>query len=133
MTDWQSRKVRFVGATVDDDNQVVRASVELRRPSEGRYIGRAERPSRETNLLWAGAQAAAEAVARAAGEEPAAVSVQNVARMDVFGADAIVVAVTARVRGETRSLFGVCRVDDEPAEAAALAVLSATNRVLDLS
>jgi hypothetical protein len=133
MKDWMSRKVRFVKATTEQEGDRTKASVELTRPDTGSFVGRAERPSVGSDILRAGAQAAAEAVRQASGRDDAEVTVQEVEKVKVFGAEVVIVMVAAKIRGEVRSLYGVCHVQDDAAEAAALAVLNATNRVYDLA
>ena len=132
MTGWLPRRIRFVKSTTEHDAGVRRVSVELRRPDEGSYVGKAERPSAEADLLRAGAEAAAAAVANAAGAGDAQVKVEDIERVKMFGRDIVVASVSATYRGQTFSLFGVCEVHDDPATAGALAVLSATNRYLGI-
>jgi hypothetical protein len=50
-----------------------------------------------------------------------------------FGAEIVLVSVRATARNDTWQLYGVSRVRGDLAAAAALAVLNATNRVLDLA
>ncbi len=133
MTGWLPRRIRFVRSATEQDAGVRRVSVELLRPDEGSYVGKAERPSAELDLLRAGAEAAAAAVVNAAGTDDAEVKVEDIERVKMFGRDIVVASVSATYRGQTFSLFGVCEVHDDPATAGALAVLSATNRVLELS
>ncbi len=133
MKDWLSRKVRFVKATADDDAQQRRVRVELERPEAGTYVGTADVPATDTDAFRAGALAAAEAVRQAAGIPNAVVELRNLSVVNVFGKDVVVVEVFADVRGQRRALYGVCPVDSDPSAAAALAVLSATNRMLDLA
>jgi len=133
MKGWLPRRIRFVKSNTEQDAGVRRVSVELLRPDEGNYVGRAERPSGEVDLLRAGAEAAAAAVVNAAGGGDAEVKVEDIERVKMFGRDIVVASVSATYRGQTFSLFGVCEVHEDPATAGALAVLSATNRVLELS
>jgi hypothetical protein len=133
MKDWLSRRVRFVKSTSDDDTKQRRASVELERAESGIYVGKVERPSLEMDAYRAGALAAADAVRQAAGVEDAEVALTDLSVVNVFGKNVVIVEVRAKVRGQERSLFGVCPVGDDPGESAALAVLSATNRMLDLA
>ena len=133
MKGWLPRRIRFVKSATKDEGRVKRVSVELLRPQEGSYVGRTERPSGETDLLRAGAEAAADAVVNAAGGDDAQVRVEDIERVRMFGRDIVVVSVSARYRGQSFSLFGVCEVHDDLATTGALAVLSATNRVLELS
>lgn len=134
MKDWLSRRVRFVKATTsDEDAQKRRVSVELQRPDAGVFVGKVDRPSVEIDAYRAGALAATEAVRQAAGIDGAVVELKDLSVVELFGRIVVVVEVRAQVRDQDRSLFGVCPVQDNPAEAAALAVLSATNRMLDLA
>lgn len=133
MKRWVSRRVRFSKATSEKRGDVRRISVELVRPNEAQYVGQAERPAADADLARAGAEAAAEAVVQASGVEDAKVSVEALERVNMFGRDIVIVSVRATYRGQTYALFGVAQVQDDPATAGALAVLSATNRVLELS
>lgn len=133
MKGWIPRRIRFVKSASEQAEGVRRVSVELLRPDEGSYVGRVERSPAEPDLLRAGADAAAAAVASAAGSDGAKVTVEDIEQVHLFGRDIIVVSVTATYRGQTFALFGVCEVHEDAATAGALAVLSATNRVLELS
>lgn len=133
MKNWVSRKVRFVKATLEQAAGMARAEVELQRPDSQSYVGRAERPSQGMDILHAGAQAAAQAVQQAAESDDASVQVRDLAVVNLWGEDIVVVSVSAHVKGVDWALFGVSHVKDDPASAAALAVLSATNRVLGLA
>lgn len=132
MKDWLSRRVRFVKATSEGDAEKRRVSVQLERPDTGLFVGAVE-PSVEIDAFRAGALAATEAVRQAAGIEGAVVELKDLSVVELFGRTVVVVEVRAHVLDQERSLFGVCPVQDDPAEAAALAVLSATNRMLDLA
>lgn len=133
MKEWLRRRVRFLKATSEQGPDVRRVSVELQRPNESSIVGKAEQPSSDTDLSRAGAEAAAEAIVQASGIRDAQVKVEDIEHVNLFGKDIVVVSVTARYKGQTVSLFGVCQVQEDPATAGALAVLSATNRVLELS
>ncbi|HLB37002.1 MAG TPA: hypothetical protein VJL31_10560 [Gemmatimonadales bacterium] len=133
MKGWLPRRIRFVKSNTEQDAGVRRVSVELLRPDDGSYVGKAERPSAEVDLLRAGAEAAAAAVVTAAGTDNAEVKVEDIERVKMFGREIVVASVSATYRGQTFALFGVCEVHEDAATAGALAVLSATNRVLELS
>lgn len=136
MKGWLRRRVRFLKATFEEGPDVRRVSVELQRPDEAGFVGRAARPSGgtdSTDLARAGAEAAAEAVGQASGIKDAEVTVQALERVSMFGKDIVVVSVSAQYKGQTFTLFGVAQIQDDAATAGALAVLSATNRVLELS
>ena len=135
MKGWIPRRIRFVRSASEQDAGVRRISVELMRPDESSYVGSAEGPSSDSDLdlSRAGAEAAAQAVVSAVGAKGAEVRVEALERVSLFGRDIVVVSVVATYRGQTYSLFGVAPVQKDPATAGALAVLSATNRVLELS
>lgn len=135
MKGWLRRRVKFLRATSEEAADVRRISVELERPDEGGYVGKAERPEPvdSTELARAGAEAAAEAVGQASGIKEADVKVQDLERVNMFGKDIVVVSVSAKYKGQTFTLFGVAQVQSDLVTAGALAVLSATNRVMELS
>jgi hypothetical protein len=133
MKGWLPRRIRFVKSTAEQRGTVRRVSVELLRPNEGTYVGSAEQPAADEDLLRAGAEAATEAVMSAALADGTRVTVEAIERVHLFGREIVVVSVSAHYKGQEFSLFGVCEVRDDMATAGALAVLSATNRVMDLS
>jgi hypothetical protein len=107
--------------------------VVLRRSHEDLIVGTAERPLGPVHELACVAEAAAAAVRQIShtGQEEA-VSVQRVERSDVFGEPVVLVAVSAQRQKVSRELYGFCAVEGDAPRAAALAVLNATNRFLDL-
>ena len=133
MKEWLSRKVRFVNATLKQGDERVQARVELERPGSGTFVGIAEGTEATLDLLRSGAEAAAQAIQQAADTDEASVEIRDLEIVKVHGADVVIVSVLVRLRGEARSLFGVCQVQEDPTTAGALAVLSATNRVFDLA
>lgn len=104
-----------------------------RRPGSGTFVGIAEGTEAILDLLRSGAEAAAQAIQQAADTDEASVEIRDLEIVKVHGADVVIVSVLVRLRGEARSLFGVCQVQEDPTTAGALAVLSATNRVFDLA
>lgn len=133
MKDWLSRKVRLVKATLTRSDKRVQARVELQRPGAGTYVGTADGSESVLDTLRAGAEAAAQAVQQAADTPEASVEIRDLEVVKVREGDVVIVSVLVRLRGEARSLFGVCQVHEDPAAAGAMAVLSATNRVFDLA
>ena len=97
------------------------------------FTGEADGPTTEQDLLRTGALAAAAAAEQASSIVDARVEVQDRAVVREFGADIVLVSVRAPARNDTWQLYGVSRVRGDLAAAAALAVLNATNRVLDLA
>jgi hypothetical protein len=92
------------------------------------HIGRAEGGSRDVG----GLRAAAEATAGALRDLGHAVTLEAVQLIRAVGEPAVVVRVKAEHGHETRDLIGFCLAGDDPMRGAALAVLNATNRFLDL-
>jgi hypothetical protein len=130
MKDWRSRNVRFKTATVLPDGNVC---VELERPGAGTYVGMGESTEPGLEVFRAGADAAAQAVAHAADSPDASVEVKDLEVVRAVGETLVVVAVSARLKSESHVLIGVCVVRDDPAHAAARAVLNATNRAFNLA
>jgi hypothetical protein len=81
--------------------------------------------------LQATARAAAEALTQAVGGAHQ-LRVEGVETLDTFGRSAILVHLADQQRDRTQALMGFCVAGQDPARAAALAVLNAANRVLDV-
>lgn len=128
-----ARKVRFVKLALERTSQGYHASVELSGEGDARFTGGADGRATEEELLRTGALAAAEAVAQACGIADASVEVNDIAVLELFGNRLVLVAILATLGDQTKQLYGLCVVQGDAAAAAALAVLNATNRVLDLS
>jgi len=105
------------------------ARVELERPEAGGYVGTAVAP--EAEGLRATARAAVDALMQAMGDEQV-LEVQGIKLMSAFGQPAVVVHLGARRRQDWQSLMGFCMAGQDPTRAAALAVLNATNRALNV-
>jgi len=126
------RKVRFVKATSAPQPENPETQVVLERSGTGTFVGTAAAGGSDRDVFMAGAQAAAQAVERAAGGGGASVTVEALEVVKAVGHSVVIVSVLASYKGETRNLFGICRVKPDRATSAALAVLSATNRVFDI-
>ena len=109
------------------------ADVELTGEDGARFTGGADGAATERELLRTGALAAAAAAERASSIPGARVEVQDLAVVWEFGTQIVLVSVRATARNDTWQLYGVSQVRGDLAAAAALAVLNATNRVLDLA
>jgi len=131
--DANARKVRFVKARLEQAGDHYHADVELTDEDGARFTGGADGPRTDQDLLRTGALAAAAAAEQASGIAGARVEVQDLAVVREFGAEIVLVSVRATARNDTWQLYGVSRVRGDLAAAAALAVLNATNRVLDLA
>jgi hypothetical protein len=128
------RAVKFVRAALERlPEERCRARVELARETGEAYVGVAETPWTEEETVWCTARATAQAIEQAIGEAAGAVAIDRAAVSEALGKRAVFVQVTVRKGGESSQLMGICRNDEDPTRAAALAVLNATNRVLDLS
>jgi hypothetical protein len=130
MSERTPRRIRFVQAELQRlSSAVCMARVELERPEAGGYVGTAVAP--EAEGLRATARAAADALMQAVGDHHV-LEVQGVKLMTAFGQPAVVVHVGARHQQRWQSLMGFCVAGPDPTRAAALAVLNAANRVLDV-
>jgi len=128
MTIRPSRQVRFLRAQVESvAPDRCAAQVELL-GAAATYVGRAEGGCMDLEGLRAGAQATATAL-RDLGHR---VEVDGVEMVMTFGEPAVVVRVMAEHDEETRRLVGYCLVGEDGLRAAALAVLNATNRFLEI-
>lgn len=128
------RSIRFVTSQIERFPQSrSRARVILERPGHDLYIGTAEQTAPNRTDLWCAAEAAAMALGQAvAPGDPEAVRVRGVQRLEVFGKKAVLVAVDARRDNQARPLIGVGEINGDAGRAAAVAVLNATNRFLEV-
>lgn len=133
MRDPHARKVRFIKATLAQAGDHCHADVELAGDGGARFMGGADGPASKEEQLRTGALAAAAAAERASSHAGARVEIDDLALLEEFGTEIVLVSLRATARGETWQLYGVCNVHGDLAAAAALAVLNATNRVLDLA
>lgn len=109
-----------------------RVRVELRRPELDPCVGTAEGSCAGPDALRTAAKAAAEALRLTLEGAAASLRIRGVGLVDAFGQPAVMVSLRAQYQGETRSLLGLCPHSGDPARAAALAVLNATNRFLEV-
>ncbi len=126
------RRVKFVRASLDQPapNQCV-AKVELEHSESGSCVGSATGGCRDEEGLRATAQATAEALMQAVGGGHQ-LQVHGVELFDAFGKSAVLVHLADQHRERTQALMGFCMAGEDPTRAAALAVLNAANRVLDV-
>lgn len=132
MPERSPRRVKFVRAQLEQlsQNQCL-AKVELERLEQGSYVGTATGAGPGVEGLRATARAAAEALMQAVGEQNV-LEVHEVELFDAFGQSAVLVHLAARLQDRTQALMGFCVAGADPTRAAALAVLNAANRVLDV-
>lgn len=110
-----------------------RGSVEVRvalRWWEGEsFVARVAGPDSDMGLMQSAAQATARALELAVGER-IRLEVIGVETVEAFDALLVVVGLASGLAEDPRRLVGSCAVKGEPADAAARAVLSATNRLV---
>lgn len=127
------RQLRFVGAQIDQLSEGrCRARVELADSAQGAYAGTVEGLCWDEDRVRSAAEATATALTQMLGFDTGALRVQGVEITEAFGHRLVMVALDARHGQENRSLMGFCVIDEDPIRAAALAVLNATNRFLNL-
>jgi hypothetical protein len=128
MTNRAPRQVRFVLTRFENlGSDRCAVHVELA-GAAARYTGRAEGGCHDVGGLRAAAQATVDALS----DLGHPVRLEDVEMIRALGEAAVVVRVAAQYGAETRRLVGFSRAGDDPMRAAALAVLSATNRFLEL-
>ncbi len=129
------RAVRFVDFTLEKlEGGRCRARVELDRQLNPalrqRYIGTAEDAASAAGTIKCSALAALEALRRVVGAAEEDLTLEDLKAVKVFDESAVIVALRARHKTQARRLVGFCLVEENAAQAAALAVLNATNRFL---
>jgi len=129
------RIVTFAHADVTDiGSGRCRARVELKREPNRSYFGTSEGPCTDEERLRSVAQATANALlqAAAAGADASGyeIRVTEVGIQQAFGKPTVLVSVAGSYFNQRRDLLGLCVANPDPARAAALAVLNATNRFL---
>ena len=127
MLERPKRRIRFVECRVEDHGDRIEAWVALV-DGDTPVEARVERPSEEGGVAWAAAAATLEALRQAYDIEADQVSLRDVVSLLMDGHPAVAASIVTTVGGERRSLFGLSRVVDNDGEAAARAVLGATNR-----
>lgn len=127
MLDRPKRRIRFVECSVRDQGDRIEARVALV-DGDTPFEGMAERPSEEGGVPWPAAEATVDALRQAYGLDADQMRLKDVVSFDIDGHPAVATSILTTVGGERRSLFGLSRVVDDEGQAAALAVLGATNR-----
>lgn len=124
------RAIKFVSAQVEAESDTeCRAVVRVDRAGVGLFTGAASGGSGELEQLRAVARATADALSTAYEEQGARVRLRGVQVVEFMAQPVVIVSLAVSKEGQNRSLVGVCQAED-PRQAAALAVLSATNRFL---
>lgn len=104
------------------------ARVVLTDATDQNHVGTAQRPHDDTGDLWAAAEATVAALRAALAIDDAALHLTDVVAFDISASPAVAVSLRATHDGARRKLFGLCQAEEDRARAAALAVLSGTNR-----
>ena len=125
------RRIKFVGAQLQrlSDNQCL-ARVQLQQAGSGSYVGTAVGASPDDEGLCATAKATAAALMQAMGRDHS-LEVHDVKLFHAFGQSAVLVELGAKQQERNQEVMGFCVAGGDPTRATALAVLNATNRVLD--
>jgi hypothetical protein len=127
MLDRPQRRIRFIECRVRDQGDKIEARVALV-DGDTPFEGVAERASKGGGARWPAAEATLDALRQAYGVAAEQLSVKDVVSFDIDGHPAVATSILTTVGGERLSLFGVSKVVDDEGQAAALAVLGATNR-----
>ncbi len=126
------RRVKFVHAELQHLSPTqCMARVQLEDPEAGGYVGTAVGACAVEEGLQATAKATAAALMQAVGQDHS-LEVHGVELFEAFGQSAVLVHLGARLHERTLALMGFCVAGEDPTRAAALAVLNAANRVLDV-
>ena len=128
MTERPPRNVRFVLTKFENMAPGRCAALVELQGAANRYSGRAESGCDDAG----GLRAAAQATTGALQDLGHAVELEDVEMINALGEAAVVVRVAAERDGESRRLMGFSVAGDDPMRAAALAVLSATNRFFEI-
>jgi hypothetical protein len=132
MTERTSRAIRFVDARVDElSDESCKATVELEHRGVGTFTATARGPAEPLDQLRAIARATSDALTDAVDPNGARVRVVNVQLMESLTKTVVMVTLAVSRGAESQTLLGICDAKDDPIRAAALAVLSATNRFLE--
>ncbi|MFQ5705569.1 MAG: hypothetical protein ACE5HT_16315 [Gemmatimonadales bacterium] len=127
MLDRPKRRIRFVECGIRDQGDRIETRVALV-DGDTPFEGRVERANGEGGIPRAVAEATLEALRQAYGLEADQVTLKDVVLFDIGGHPAVATSILTTVGGERQSLFGLSQIVDDQGQAAALAVLGATNR-----
>ena len=125
------RVLRFVQADVEPlSEDRCRAVVRIELPDHGMHSGTAEGGPVGSDALRTVSRAAAEAVSEAFDADGIRIRVRGIQSVEAFGQTIVIASIAASYGGKTQTLLGICNDGQDGFRAAALAVLSATNRFL---
>ena len=124
-----SRRIRFKHAEAQQlEDGSWEANVVLAWPESGDYSAKVGEPSSVSNSLASSAQAAVDALKKALDNKA---EIGLLAVEEVEDLNAVVVVVSMADNERVYRLTGSCSIDDLGPRAAVLAVLNATNRVVE--
>jgi len=123
-------RVRFSGAQRVPVEDLCRIRVRLQSPDGTRQVGVADGPDSPDGELRAAAEATLQALRQAAALKDARLDLREVSTFDAFDKPAVMVSVSLDMGAQSRTLLGFSPLGSDPPRAAALAVLSATNRFI---
>lgn len=133
MTENDPRTIRFLSAEVSDlEDGSCEASVELKHHNGMVFSATARGPGTPEDRLRAVARATSDALSEAFDTKGARVRVVSVQQVQALTKTAVLVTLAVTRGADTATLLGICDATDDHTRAAALAVLSATNRFLGL-
>jgi hypothetical protein len=122
-------RLRFVESRIEKQpDGRLRAEVVLGDGGGRTFTGAAQLASAKDGDLWCVAEATLAALLAALEVGPAALRIRDIVAFEIDGHPAVAVSLWTDVRGEARKLYGLCQADEDRGRAAALAVLSGTNR-----
>lgn len=125
----RQRRFRFVQCRLDrPSDHAVEARVVLADADEGTFAATAEGSRADDADLWYAAEATVAALRLALELDDDVLRLTDVVAFEIAGSPAVAVSLRAHLDERSRRLFGLCQAEDDRGRAAALAVLSATNR-----
>jgi hypothetical protein len=133
VTDNASRLIRFIRAQVKHVTaESCEATVELEHRGVGVVTATATGPIDEPDQLRAVARATSDALSDAFDAKSVKVRVVSIQLVESLTHRTVLVTLAVTRGSEQGTLLGVCDATRDPIRAAALAVLNATNRFLEL-
>jgi hypothetical protein len=122
------RRVRFLECVLERTGDSLRALVTVADGDAHAVTGTAERAYSREGDLWCAAEATVTALLQLYALEVGALALHDVVAFEISGAPAVAISLRAHVAGQQQRLFGLTQADEDRGRAAALSVLSATNR-----
>ncbi len=124
------QRVKFISHEMESTPEGHRAEVTLEIPPNRTFVGTADCSEGSTGDLRCAALATVDALHRAMGDVDNSLELIGARAVRAFDAHVVIVALSFNANGGTRRLVGSFLTDKDLARGAAIAVLSATNRLL---